>query len=237
MSDRDQRFNQGEQSVPQPAAPSGTPQHDGYVIDTPSIVLPLDHQRTEDMPQKNKLHLLSGFCEYPDGVTFHDQEPDETILLFLRKSQFVNLPWIISSVIALFLPLFFFVISPLLLPFSIPVGTAIILFLLYYLLVITYAFVNFVIWYYNAALITNKRIVNIDFHQLVFKEIAETKLGLVQDVSYHQQSVFESLFDYGHILIQTAGTIDNFEFNDLPKPERIEEIVNSLIGRGRLYVP
>jgi len=107
----------------------------------------------------------------------------------------------------------------------------------YFLWVITYAFINFVIWYYNAALITNKRIVDIDFHQLVYKDIAETKLALVQDVSYRQQSVIENFFDFGHVLIQTAGTIDNFEFSSLPKPDRIEEIVNELIGKGRVYVP
>lgn len=231
MPDRDQRFN--DQQAPQPVSP---PRQEGYVIERPSIVMPLE-QTPNVAHAKNKLHLFSEFCEYPDSVSFHDQEPGEEVLLFLRKSQIANIHWIVTTILLLVLPLGLLLVPKSALPFLLPQGLLVVIWFFYYLVVVTYAFVNFVIWYYNAALITNKRIVDIDFHQLIYKDIAETKLGLVQDVSYRQQSVVESLFDFGHVLVQTAGTIDNFEFDSLPHPERVEEIVNSLVGKGRVYVP
>jgi len=230
MSDRDQRFSEDN---PQQQNPS----EGSYVIEEPSVVVPLKGQFQQKTIKKNQIHLFSGFCEYPDKISFHNQEEDETILLFVRKSQIVNLPWILTTLILIIAPLILLIIPRNLFPLTVPMSLVLILSIGYFLWVITYAFINFVIWYYNAALITNKRIVDIDFHQLVYKDIAETKLALVQDVSYRQQSVIENFFDFGHVLIQTAGTIDNFEFSSLPKPDRIEEIVNELIGKGRVYVP
>lgn len=232
MTDRDPRFSENQQENQAPENSEG-----GYVIENPSVIYPLNPQEQKPAPRKGNLHLFSGFCENPDKIFFHDQEPNEEILLFLRKSQIVNIGWILLSILLLIAPFFLFLLPPSAIPFVIPQKFGLILLLFYLLAVVTYAFVNFIIWYYNAALITNRRIVDIDFHQLVHKDVAETKLSLVQDVSYRQESVIENFFDYGHVLIQTAGTVDNFEFNSLPKPERIEEIVNDLIGKGRVYVP
>jgi hypothetical protein len=105
----------------------------------------------------------------------------------------------------------------------------------YYIILLTYAFVNFILWYYNAAIITDKRVIDIDFHQLVIKDIAETKLSLVQDVSYRQVGALQNLFGYGYVLIQTAGPLDNFEFYQLPQPAHVVELVENLIGGRRVY--
>lgn len=85
-------------------------------------------------------------------------------------------------------------------------------------------------------LVTNQRIVDIDFENLVYKNVAETKLTLVQDVSYTQTGAIRTVFDYGDVLIQTAGTIDNFDLHAVPIPERIVNIVEDLIGKGGRHV-
>lgn len=185
---------------------------------------------------KNKVHkmnLFTAFAENPDNITFENQEPDEKILIFLRKSNFINLPWIITALVLLAVPFVAYSLRGLYTQLLPPLPFITVLVAMYYLMVITYAFVHFLTWYYNAALITSERVVDIDFHQLVLKEVGETKLSLVEDVSYRQDGVFENIFDFGYVLIQTAGTIDNFEFHDLPKPERIMQVVESLIGRKR----
>lgn len=221
-SDRDLRFANVTPAADVVIQPS---------VNTPQA-FPVASQLTR-MQKLHRMHLFSGFSENPDNVTFQTQEPDERIILFLRKSQIINMPWIVFAIALLFIPPLLFLIRNVISLFLPPLPYLLITVPFYYLLVASYVFVNFVTWYYNAALVTNKRVLDIDFHQLVYKDIAETKLNLVQDVSYRQTGTLPNLFDFGHVLIQTAGTVDNFEFEALPKPERVVEVVESLIGKGR----
>lgn len=230
MTDRDQRFSE---------TPT-TPQEELAVNNSPEAISqepPREKMLSRMHTKLGKLHLFAAFCEKPANVTFQTQEPDEEVLLFLRKSQWVNAPWIIATLLLLFVPLVLYLLRDAFVTFIPPIQVLLIIIPFYYLLIAVYAFVNFVTWYYNAALITNKRVVDIDFHQIVFKDVAETKLALVQDVSYKQVGALPNLLGYGFVLIQTAGTLDNFEFYDLPHPDRVEEIVEDLIGGRRMYEP
>ncbi len=238
MTDRDQRFtdtNNSQEVTPAQPAPLGTNQ---IVIDEP-ILPPTNREMVTRVKNKiGRLHLFAAFCENPINVSFQTQEADEHVLLFLRKSQWANAAWIITTLLFLFIPLLAYSFQGLFTQYAPPsLPVFLILVPLYYLFVITYAFVNFVTWYYNAALVTDKRIIDINFHQIVLKDVAETKLALVQDVSYKQDGVLPNIFGYGYILIQTAGTLDNFEFYSLPEPARIVEIVEGLIGGKRYYEP
>lgn len=185
----------------------------------------------------HNMRLFDAYTENPAKVYFENQEADEHVLLFLRKSQFLNIPWVLATVAFIIIPPILYLFRDTFLNLLPPTNFILLLIPFYYLGVLTYAFVNFITWYYNAALITNKRVVDIDFHQLLMKEVNETKLALVQDVSYRQDGVFENMFDFGYVLVQTAGTIDNFEFWGLPRPDRIVQIVQNLIGGKRFYEP
>jgi hypothetical protein len=238
MTDRDQRFsensNQEEQEQPvqspvlEPAAESATPQQQQ---------IPKEKMFTRMHNKLGRLHLFAAFCENPANVSFETQEPDEHVLLFLRKSQWVNFPWIATAMILLALPIVAYLLRASYATFIPSFNVIAVAIPFYYLLVAIYAFLNFITWYYNAALITDKRIIDVDFHQLVFKDVAETKLALVQDVSYNQIGVFQNMFGFGFVLIQTAGTLDNFEFYALPQPARVVEVVEGLIGGRRYYEP
>jgi hypothetical protein len=189
----------------------------------------------EDSPivLRNTVHLFSAFRKDPDGITFRDQEDEETILLFIRRSFITNLKWIFIGS--------FFAILPILLSFSLgffqnplpPLpGKFYLMFeLFYYLFVATYWYINFMTWYFNISLITDKRVIDINFSNLVYKDVAATKLNLVQDVSFAQVGAIRTFFDYGDVLIQTAGTLDNFILESAPQPENIVHIVEDLIGR------
>ncbi len=179
-------------------------------------------------------HLFSSFCEYPEGVVFVEQDEDEEILLFLRRDFVTNIPWLLIGLFLMFVPIFaLWILNILHLPLTIASTSLTFLLFFYYLLIATYLAVSFITWYYNISLVTNKKIVDIDYSNLVYKNVAVTELSLVQDVSYTQVGVFSSLFDYGDILVQTAGTIDNFEFKSAPNPQRVAQIIENLIGKKK----
>lgn len=217
MTDRDQRFAE-DVSQPTPSPQEALPEK------------PTPEQHAQRTKVK-KVHFFAAFCENPENINFLTQEPNEHVLLFLRKSMWINVPWILTTAVFLFIPLVLYFLRSSFLAIMPSLTIIFLLIPLYYILVALYAFVNFITWYYNAALITDMRVIDIDFHQLVFKDVAETKLSLVQDVSYNQVGVLPNMLGYGYVLIQTAGTLDNFEFYNLPQPARIEEVVEALIGK------
>ncbi len=180
------------------------------------------------------LHLLSSFCSNPLGVAFRDQEPDEKVLLFLRRHFITNFSWILTTIILFLLPFILIVLN---VQFSIvdlsilPMNLKTAITLFYYLTVFSYGFTNFVTWYFNISLVTTERVVDIDYSDIVYKNIAATKLDLVQDASFVQIGVFAGIFNYGDVLVQTAGTLDNFDFFKVPHPDKVVNIIEGLIGQ------
>ena len=238
-SDRDRRFKDPVeenplleevkpiQKSPQTSPPAPNPvepylSEEAHIPDAPTL----------RKPKHRRMHIFTSYCELPPNVTFENQNSNETILLFLRKSFITNFPWLLGGISLALFPLILWVFVRELF-FFFPLRFTIILFLSYYLLLFSYVFMNFITWYFDIMLITTHRIVDIDFEDLVYKNVAETKLNLVQDVSYTQTGTIRTLFDYGDVLIQTAGTIDNFDLRAVPIPERIVNIVEDLIGKGR----
>ncbi len=217
--------------------PNPPPGHAGSHTLPTQQAMPIPLTPPHTIPQKrNPMHVFSSFCELPESVSFQTQEDDEIILLFLRKSLITNIPWIIIALLFAIVPIGLFVFGAYFTsPFSLlPSNFLLVIFLFYYLFVATYIFINFITWYFNISIVTQDRVVDIDFSDLVYKNISETKLGLVQDVSYTQSGVVRTLFDFGDVLIQTAGTVDNFDLTAIPNPERTVQVVEGLIGKGRV---
>lgn len=184
---------------------------------------------------KNPVHIFASFCPNPGDITFQNQEPDEEVLLFVRKDFITNVPWIVIGGLLLVIPL---VLSPILTSihlqnFFLPARYILFFTLFYYLIVGAYIFVNFITWFFNIGLVTNIRVVDVDFSNLVYKNVAATKIDLIQDVSFSQIGVLRTVFDYGDVFIQTAGTLDNFTFEAVPRPNDVVHIIEELIGKGR----
>ncbi|MDZ4228025.1 MAG: hypothetical protein U1E54_02150, partial [Candidatus Levybacteria bacterium] len=50
------------------------------------------------------LHRFASFCTHPAGISFQNKEPDEKILLFLRKHFITNIYWILATILLAFIP-------------------------------------------------------------------------------------------------------------------------------------
>lgn len=178
-------------------------------------------------------HHFASFCDHPEGINFENQEADEEILLFLRRHFITNVPWIAATIILLILPPFLIFTLPFLPSFlsSLPPEFGTILLLFYYLLVFNFALLEFITWYFNISLVTQKRIVDIDFSDLLYHDVAVTKLSLVEETNYNQVGFVRSLFNYGDVFVQTAAEKLHFDFLAVPQPRKVIEIVQNLIGR------
>ncbi len=175
----------------------------------------------------NQSHqLLHSYCLNPE-VRIETQGSNESILLVLRAHPITQISWILNT---FFLFLLFIVLNFLFFSF---LSFRQILFINLFGIVVllSYIWFNFLNWFFNVGVITNQRIVDIDFASVIYKEVTETRLDKVEDITSKSGGYFESFFDYGDVFVQTAGKEAFIEFMNVPKPSDAVRIISELIGR------
>lgn len=179
-----------------------------------------------------KVNVFTTFRLDPEELSYDDLDPDEKIILFLRRHFITNFLWIVEGVGLILIPLLLNIglsIAKINLN-GIPSGIGFFSLLFYYFLVFQFFYLNFLNWFFNISLITNKKVVDIDFKILFSKNVSATKISQIEDVSLNEVGLIRSIFDYGDVYVQTAGTIDNFESLAVPHPEKVVHIIGDLIG-------
>ena len=175
--------------------------------------------------------LFSAFSVCPAGVSFGESEEGETILLLLRAHLVTNIPWIAISFLLLIIPLILLPLLSGLGSFGVGAGAGLVFILFWYAGTLTYAFLNFLYWYFNVYIVTNERIIDTDWYSVVIRKVSSTQIAKIQDVSATQVGVFPGVFDYGNVQIQTAGEEENFEFVSVPHPQLIAKQINELMEK------
>jgi uncharacterized membrane protein YdbT with pleckstrin-like domain len=100
--------------------------------------------------------------------------------------------------------------------------------LTWYLVAIAYTFESFLDWFFSVYIITDERIFDVDFVNLIYREISEANLDQIQEVTTKMGGVVRTLFDYGDVLIQTASEKPNIEFDAVPHPDQVAKILREL---------
>lgn len=106
----------------------------------------------------------------------------------------------------------------------------------FFVFLLTFLFGAWINFYYDIVFITNKRILNIDQKGLLARGTSELPLIQVQNVSAQVEGFLQTTFNYGTLVIETAGagTSDDptrpglqgyFTINDLPDPNRLARII------------
>ena len=98
----------------------------------------------------------------------------------------------------------------------------------WYMITMAYMFEKFLSWFFNVNIITDRRVVDVDFTNLIYREITDANLNKIQDVTVSMGGVFRSIFNFGTILVQTAGEKNFIEFVDIPKPDTVAGILSDL---------
>lgn len=196
-------------------------------------------QHKEHKPDSRKdlesgtVGFFTSFVENPSGVSFEEQDKDEKIVMFLRSHFIINLKSIIVLIFLGLLPPVFFVTNSLFPTIPLPFQFGLILSAFYYLSLIVIFYVIVVIWFFNVNLVTNKRIIDIDFSDLFYNNVAVTTVDMIEDLDYSQGGFFRSYFNYGDVFAQTAAEKVNFDFLAIPKPKRVVAVINDLMEKNK----
>jgi ABC-type multidrug transport system fused ATPase/permease subunit len=89
-------------------------------------------------------------------------------------------------------------------------------------------FLIWIFYYLNIQVITNIRIVDITQEGLFSHTVSELHIDKIEDVTSQTNGVFGTIFNFGHVFVQTAGTVERFEFQDVPNPAGIEKLILDL---------
>ncbi len=184
---------------------------------------------------ESHLHALAQYCENPSFLTLQNKNITPTVKLFVRRHVITNVPWIVTTIVFLFIPLLVQILITITgtpLPPSLPTNFRVIFLIFYYLIALTYAFISFLDWFYNLIIITNTEIIDIDYADVIYHDVAATNVNLIEDVDYIQVGFIRGLFDYGDLFVQTAGGQENIEALAIPMPARITRIILDFIGKG-----
>lgn len=177
------------------------------------------------LPPK-KGHALSAFLVRPSAnVRFETQEPEEEILMILRAHWLTNIPWVITAVV-LFLSPIVLISFPLLEFF--PLKFQLMFVVIWYLVLLMFIFEKFLSWFFNMSIITDERIIDVDFINLTTKRVSDADIDKIQDVSYTHDGAFGTIFNYGDVLVQTAAEVNEFVFDRVPDPGKVANILQRL---------
>lgn len=177
-----------------------------------------------EKPSKNP---LDAYAPKPLTIfSFDSQLEGEYVLLLLRKHPITQVKKILLVIGMILAPLLF-TKSGLFSSLTGSYQTATLIF--WYLLTLGYAFESFLTWFYNVYIVTDERIIDIDFLSLIYKNVAIAKLDKIEDITAVTTGAAQSMFNFGTVEIQTSAEQREFEFELVPQPSKVTQFLHEML--------
>ena len=96
-------------------------------------------------------------------------------------------------------------------------------------------FNNFVDYYLDVWIVTNERITNVEQKGLFARTVSETRFFRVQDVTSEVNGILATMFGYGEVFIQTAGTVTRLQMKQVPRAHDVARRILELVEKDRPY--
>lgn len=97
---------------------------------------------------------------------------------------------------------------------------------LYLFLFIFYTFFNYIL---DEWALTEAHIINIEQDALFDRKVAKQELEKIQDVQAEVRGILPTLFNYGNVYIQSAGTMERIVFYNTPNPHALVDLILRLV--------
>ncbi len=177
--------------------------------------------------ERTSNNFFRSFIPKPDKIQVNIQDKDEKIVLILRQHA-------ITQVGKLFVLIMALVLIPAILNFAgfvdaLPNKFAIAFDLFWMILAFGLLTKSFLSWFFNVYVITDERVIDVDFHSVIYYNVSSAKIGNIEDVTTKTVGPLAAIFNFGNILIQTAGEKNEFEFTHVPQPAKVTKLLNELI--------
>lgn len=85
-------------------------------------------------------------------------------------------------------------------------------------------------YYMDIWVVTNRRIIDIDYHRLFDRTISEVRLNQVQDITTRVQGIFGTVLKYGAVIVQTASAEKEFVIDQIANPDHLRNEISRLLN-------
>ena len=161
----------------------------------------------------------------------------EKVAAKVRRHLITFIPTLLFFIAVALVPvgLFFLIqnIFPFFLTSTIIYPLLILLASLFYLSVLLFFYTSFIEFYLDLHIITNDRMVDVEQITLFARKIVEVDLYQIQDVSSEIKGFFATIFKYGTVQVQTAGSIPKFTMQNIPDPHGLRRLILDLAAQDK----
>jgi uncharacterized membrane protein YdbT with pleckstrin-like domain len=161
---------------------------------------------------------------HPD-IQFESQHSDEKVIVLVRRHPITFVPWIITSLMLFFIP---FIVNVFLIQI-LSVSQVLFVNFFWFSAIFSYIFVNIISWLFNVGIITNERVIDIDYTLILNKEFTGTSIEDITDATARTHGFVRSLFNFGDVFVQTAGSNQDIDFLAVPHPSDVVSMINRLM--------
>lgn len=178
-------------------------------------------EKIEETPRNG---VWGAYCVRP-GTNFITMQEDEEIILLLRAHPITNVPWILLAIIMLILPIVLKsigVFDGIVYPFLF-IGR-----LTWYLATLMFVMEKVLYWYYSVFIVTNERLVDIDYYNLMFRVVTYANLNHIEEPASVTGGFIRSLFQYGNVWVTTASEKPSVEALSVPYPDKVVGLISRL---------
>lgn len=86
--------------------------------------------------------------------------------------------------------------------------------------VMFFTYVAGYIYQHNMIIVTSDKIAQVLYKNLIDRKVSQLSVGEIQDVTVDQRGLLARFFNYGNLVIETAGEQNNYEFTFTPYPHK-----------------
>lgn len=91
----------------------------------------------------------------------------------------------------------------------------------YFLTITMYIFIEWITYYSNILIVTEKTLIDVNQKTLFIRQISHLHLRQIEDISSEIKGFLPTIFNYGSVIIQTAGAKEYNLIVNLPNPQKI----------------
>lgn len=99
------------------------------------------------------------------------------------------------------------------------------LLLFWTLLVFLYAGNKYILWLLNSYIITDKRLISVNYTSVFSKKVSESPLDRILNVGFFTRGIWQTLFKFGSVEIQVAGLGEPMVLQNVAEPSKIKDFL------------
>ncbi|NQV13371.1 MAG: PH domain-containing protein [Parcubacteria group bacterium] len=164
----------------------------------------------------------------PIGLNFPGKEKDERVVMLRRRHLFILFKQNSIFLLYFLIPVAIYAVAKFWLTsiLNFPIYPIFVLLIsVYYSFFLLFLLIEWIDYYFDVWVITNKRLIDVDQIGLFKRVVSETRLDRIQDVTVDITGLFGTLFHYGNVHVQTAARTQRFEIRQVSNPAEIRTTI------------